>query len=963
MTPPGFFEMLEARVQEAEDHFRRGEFGPAVEIYKDLLAQRLSSRLEGASRFLAADLVIMERLADLSVFFGAFAVADDILAAMVALNEESGNRYGADYALLKRIHLALGHGRLRYAYELLQRMESSTGDIGAIEFTSTGLVRWEQERAWPDLTGEARAVLLSRLYLVLGWLLAALGHYEEALAALERGLLHVGKEEPDLAQQAMIPLRLLLAGTLLEKGDLTEARVQLAGLAADINDLRQPGFYVRWQELSGQLSLIRGEFGTALRRFRQVLETCYGRGFHQAVVRAALNLAHVLILVNQTRAAKEMLLEVKARATELGDETSQIRAALLLRVAEARGHSLADGVPVAPSVFEMRGRRSSPRHADDAVGQERPFDLPQATSYLTFFEDRALSVHWHLARQDPVAAAHLLSAMKEIFGSTDSVLIRLRLRVLEGMVAYYQNNLTQAEATLNPLRSTLRTLELKPELWQVQRILGWCWARLSHPLQEQHALAEDTQALLGEMSGSLCGSDRAIYLLNKWTADEEYIAREIDQLVSLRTRLAESPWFRRPFQRWRMMKRVNTLIAHIEWYRGTLVERTLQRRDVRVSQPIAGPALWRRLLMYPRQSATLSFLVLPDRVLLIWARRLSVDFAVSPSTRIEVRDLVQRWHEGIGEGNGRRDSLPLPRDALPLRPVEDSAGQRRQVAQRLAEQLHIPYFLESLPRRIRALRIIPDDSLHGFPFAAILHNGVPLIERYALSVAFDWNSRGPAALPPCGKEALVVGVSRGAHQYKPLPGVPAELDQVERWYGYHGLSTRRLMDDSARKSALCNCLGNARLLHIACHGTFEPDQPDRSGMVLIPNPERVEILSLRELSEMDLTKLRHATLSSCWSADSFILPGRWIISLPETLWRCGVQSILGCLWQVDDRLASTFMARFYDYLDKWPRDEALRRTQLDCLHGRLPECMSTDTADPLCWAGFNLYGSPGPLRL
>ena len=71
--------------------------------------------------------------------------------------------------------------------------------------------------------------------------------------------------------------------------------------------------------------------------------------------------------------------------------------------------------------------------------------------------------------------------------------------------------------------------------------------------------------------------------------------------------------------------------------------------------------------------------------------------------------------------------------------------------------------------------------------------------------------------------------------------------------------------------------------------------------------------------------------------------------MPETLWRSGTQSILGCLWEVDDKVAVSFMTRFYYYLNQHPRDEALRRTQLEFKN-------ANDTANPFFWAGFNLYG-------
>jgi hypothetical protein len=217
-------------------------------------------------------------------------------------------------------------------------------------------------------------------------------------------------------------------------------------------------------------------------------------------------------------------------------------------------------------------------------------------------------------------------------------------------------------------------------------------------------------------------------------------------------------------------------------------------------------------------------------------------------------------------------------------------------------------------------------------------------------------------------EALAVAVSQGGvlqgeGQFASLPGVRMELHQVKAWLERHRLPFCLLVDAAAQKDVVLNHLPHAAFLHIACHGTFEPNHPDRSGMVLTSSSGQMEIFSLRELSNVPLGGLRHVTLSSCWSADHFILPGRWIISLPQTLWRAGAQSVLGCLWKVDDQVAVSFMASFYAYLEAYPRDEALRRAQLDCLQGRLPGCRYMDTAAPMYWAGYTLYGDYRPLKL
>ena len=242
------------------------------------------------------------------------------------------------------------------------------------------------------------------------------------------------------------------------------------------------------------------------------------------------------------------------------------------------------------------------------------------------------------------------------------------------------------------------------------------------------------------------------------------------------------------------------------------------------------------------------------------------------------------------------------------------------------------------------------------------HRGSLLIERFALTLGFTREPSRPPAVAKDATGALLVGVSRGSGTIPPLPGVSRELDTVQDRLGRRGGEVVRLDDDRADRSAVLAALSARRVAHLACHGQFRPDRPDSSGLVLIPEPGRVELLTLRDLAGVDLSNLRHATLSSCWSADAFILPGRRVISLPETLCRSGVGSVLGSLWPVDDATSSAFMGRFYAHLSLRPADEALRLAQLDMIRGSAgsPDPFS---AHPIAWAGYTLTGRPGRVRL
>src|SRR5262249_3927037 len=221
------------------------------------------------------------------------------------------------------------------------------------------------------------------------------------------------------------------------------------------------------------------------------------------------------------------------------------------------------------------------------------------------------------------------------------------------------------------------------------------------------------------------------------------------------------------------------------------------------------------------------------------------------------------------------------------------------------------------------LSFVPDDSLHGFPFAALMQGDKYLVERYAVSVALEREPQRPVLNRPLAgpAEALLVGMSRGNSRFAPLLGTPRELDGVERWLRDARVGVKRLMDEQADRETVRSALARAAFAHLACHGVFCRDDAGGTGLVLLSDPdsEKEEILSFQDLAHLDLGGLRHVTLTACWSADNFVLPGRWVVSLPETLCRAGVRSVLGSLWQVDDNLAIAFVRRFYLRLATLPR--------------------------------------------
>src|SRR5205807_9921118 len=127
-------------------------------------------------------------------------------------------------------------------------------------------VQWPGDRGPPS----DRALFFSRLYHALGLTLAAQGNYGHATVLLQRDAAHAVPPASEAACRASRPLRLALAGVLLEQGRIAEAERVLEPLGDGLDPRTDPGWHVRWLELTGQCHLLRGKYGAALARLVQV---------------------------------------------------------------------------------------------------------------------------------------------------------------------------------------------------------------------------------------------------------------------------------------------------------------------------------------------------------------------------------------------------------------------------------------------------------------------------------------------------------------------------------------------------------------------------------------------------------------------------------------------------------------------------------------------------------------------
>lgn len=276
---------------------------------------------------------------------------------------------------------------------------------------------------------------------------------------------------------------------------------------------------------------------------------------------------------------------------------------------------------------------------------------------------------------------------------------------------------------------------------------------------------------------------------------------------------------------------------------------------------------------------------------------------------------------------------------------------RSEAAERLYQRLIAPLRPHL---RTRHLIVVPHGDLHFLPFAALSDDdGRFLGDAYALSLL-----PSASALRYLQRPTLASGVAPRAlvlaNPDYTLPGAVAEAQAIARLF-----ESRVLNGDQATEQALREYAGQADILHFATHGTFLPDAPLASYLVLVPaapaeattsvrgGDARAERLEAAEVYGLDLRQTRMVVLSACESNLSTIT-GNDPFGLTRAFFFAGTSSVVASLWLAPDDATTLLMERFYTHLRAGAsKAEALQRAQRE-VRERYPH--------PYYWAGFVLAG-------
>ena len=335
------------------------------------------------------------------------------------------------------------------------------------------------------------------------------------------------------------------------------------------------------------------------------------------------------------------------------------------------------------------------------------------------------------------------------------------------------------------------------------------------------------------------------------------------------------------------------------------------------------------------------FTVLDDQ-LLTWVLRHEEDpkLLTSPLRRAELDELVGRIQL---QAKGRNPDLDP------------------EALHRLHRILVAPVL--GLARSGEKLVFVPDDSIHGVPFAALRDSASNrfLIEDHPIAIApsaslYAFAERRDREMPRGETPAvLLVGNPDFSPQVHPglAPVEGAELEAREVAELYPG--SRLLQGPAATREAFLELLPERDVVHFAGHAISDPYDPTGSQLVLASSGDGWAggVLYATELLESNLPRTRLFVLSACSTAGGHAIGPEGVSSLVRPILGAGVPAVVGSIWDVSDLASRRLLIEFHRRFSAGAEAAtALQEAQRQLLEGE-----NRALGSVFSWAPFQVIGT------
>lgn len=330
----------------------------------------------------------------------------------------------------------------------------------------------------------------------------------------------------------------------------------------------------------------------------------------------------------------------------------------------------------------------------------------------------------------------------------------------------------------------------------------------------------------------------------------------------------------------------------------------------------------------PQDAVVVEYASLPARLLIFIVHDGTIRVIQRGIPRAQLRGTVERLGRSVAARN--------------------DAGYRL-VASELYDIIVAP-IAETLPPA-RTLVLIPDASLRGVPFSALVdRSGRYLVEQRAIvvapSAAVFVRLAERRARPSQRLHLLVVGgPPAGEGDLQSLAAVQRETMSVATAYGELATIAPKDVDAAAfeRRAA------TSEVVHFAGH-TMTTDEGRDAALVVSRSAGPAGRLDVRNIASMSLPRTRVVVVAACSSARGEERAGEGGMSVARAFLAAGVPSVMATLWPIDDAAAASFFPRVHRHLAAGVAPaEALRAAQLESIQQR--------DAPLDMWAAVQVLGS------
>jgi CHAT domain-containing protein len=279
-------------------------------------------------------------------------------------------------------------------------------------------------------------------------------------------------------------------------------------------------------------------------------------------------------------------------------------------------------------------------------------------------------------------------------------------------------------------------------------------------------------------------------------------------------------------------------------------------------------------------------------------------------------------------------------------------------------ELHLLYqtaiapLLPNLPSGSN-LVLAPFGKLHLLPLAAALNpiNNRFVYEDYILTlvpsvsalytVRQEANKRAQNGHELTPYESMLSVAYPGVQGSKLIPYLKNAILEAQVVAESFEGKTQPLLYDKANCAAVIEQARNYDLLHLSCHGSFDIDYTQRSGLMLADGSLTVQ----RIVNELRLKNPKLVTMSACESGKARIHQGDELLGLVQAMMTIGAPTVVASLWGVNDAATCELFSQFYSNLRREECSPAVAmRNAIDAVRSH------SEWQHPYYWAAFTVNG-------